>query len=112
MRYYHWIDYPDAENELTILKLKAPSASEQLSKEIVKFVQSLRSMDLYKHPGVAETIDWASSLVQLDKISLDPETVNDTLGALLKYQDDILKIQGSEAARILEQINAEIAAEQ
>ena len=110
--YYHWLDYPSAENELRILKLKAPSATEKLSKEIVKFVQSLRSMDLYKQPGVAETIDWASSLVQLDKISLDPETVNDTLGALLKYQDDIIKIQGSEAALILEQINAEIAAKQ
>tara|TARA_Y100000590_G_C15667508_1_gene995043 strand:+ start:715 stop:1626 length:912 start_codon:yes stop_codon:yes gene_type:complete len=110
--YYHWLDYPSAENELRILKLKAPLATENLSKEIVKFVQSLRGMDLYKQPGVAETIDWASSLVQLDKISLDPDTVNDTLGALLKYQDDILKIQGSEAALILEQINAEIAAKQ
>ena len=107
--YYHWIDYPNAENELLILKLKVPQASENLSKEVVSFVQSLREQDLFKLPGIAETIDWASALVQLDKLSLDPTTVNDTLGALLKYQDDIAKIHGSEAARILEQINLEIA---
>ena len=108
--YYHWIDYPDAERELTILKLKVPGADARLSQQVVAFVQELRGGDLFKLPGVAETIDWASALVQLDKLSLDPQSVNDTLGVLLKYQDDIGKIQGSEAARILDQVNAEIAA--
>ena len=107
---YHWIDYPDAERELTILKLKVPGADARLSQQVVAFVQELRGGDLFKLPGVAETIDWASALVQLDKLSLDPQSVNDTLGVLLKYQDDIGKIQGSEAARILDQVNAEIAA--
>lgn len=108
--YYHWIDYPDAERELTILKLKVPGADERLSQQVVAFVQKLREGDLFKLPGVAESIDWVSALVQLDKLSLDPQSVNDTLGVLLKYQDDISKIQGSEAARILDQVNAEIAA--
>ncbi len=108
--YYHWIDYPDAERELAILKLKVPGAAERLSEQVVAFVQKLREGDLFKLPGVAETIDWASALVQLDKLSLDPQSVNDTLGVLLKYQDDISKIQGSEAARLLDQVNAEIAA--
>ena len=108
--YYHWIDYPDAERELAILKLKVPGADERLSQQVVAFVQKLREGDLFKLPGVAETIDWVSALVQLDKLSLDPQSVNDTLGVLLKYQDDISKIQGSEAARILDQVNAEIAA--
>ena len=108
--YYHWIGYPDAERELAILTLKVPGAGERLSREIVTFVQSLREQDLFKLPGIAETIDWASALVQLDKLALDPETVNDTLGVLLKYQDDIAKIQGSEAAKLLDQVNAELAA--
>ena len=108
--YYHWIDYPDAARELAILKLKVPGAGERLSEQVVAFVQKLREGDLFKLPGVAETIDWASALVQLDKLSLDPQSVNDTLGVLLKYQDDISKIQGSEAARLLDQVNAEIAA--
>ena len=108
--YYHWIDYPDAERELAILKLKVPGADERLSREVVAFVQKLREGDLFKLPGIAETIDWASALVQLDKLALDPQSINDTLGVLLKYQDDIAKIQGSEAARILDQVNAEIAA--
>ena len=108
--YYHWIDYPDAERELAILKLKVPGADARLSRQVVAFVQKLREGDLFKLPGVAETIDWVSALVQLDKLSLDPHSVNDTLGVLLKYQDDIGKIQGSEAARILDQVNAEIAA--
>ena len=108
--YYHWIDYPSAERELAILRLKVPGADERLSREIVAFVQKLRETDLFKLPGIAETIDWASALVQLDKLALDPQSVNDTLGVLLKYQDDIAKIQGSEAARILDQVNAEIAA--
>ena len=108
--YYHWIDYPDAARELAILKLKVPGAGERLSEQVVAFVQKLREGDLFKLPGVAETIDWASALVQLDKLSLDPQSVKDTLGVLLKYQDDISKIQGSEAARLLDQVNAEIAA--
>ena len=108
--YYHWIDYPDAARELAILKLKVPGAGERLSQQVVAFVQKLREGDLFKLPGVAETIDWASALVQLDKLSLDPQSVNDTLGVLLKYQDDISKIQDSEAARLLDQVNAEIAA--
>ena len=108
--YYHWIGYPDAERELAILNLKMPGAGERLSREIVAFVQRLREEDLFKLPGIAETIDWASALVQLDKLVLDPQSVNDTLGVLLKYQDDIAKIQGSEAARLLTEVNAEIAA--
>ncbi len=108
--YYHWIGYPDAERELAILNLKMPGAGERLSQEVVTFVQRLRKEDLFKLPGIAETIDWASALVQLDKLALDPQSVNDTLGVLLKYQDDIVKIQGSEAARLLTEVNAEIAA--
>jgi MoxR-like ATPase len=103
---YHWVDYPDAARELEILKLKAPGASARLSREVVAFVQSLRDLDLYKNPGVAETIDWATALTQLDALVLDQQLVNDTLGALLKYQDDIARVQGSEAARILEEIRA------
>ena len=101
---YHWVDYPDAARELAILKLKAPRATENLSREIVAFVQKLRTLDLYKNPGIAETIDWAEALTALDAVSLDREVVNDTLGALLKYQDDIARVAGSEAARILEEI--------
>ncbi len=107
--FYHWVDYPGAAQELEILKLKAPSAPETLSSEVVGFVQNLRDMDLFKLPGVAETIDWAHALTQLDCLSLDPETVNDTLGALLKYQDDIQKIEGSEANRILKEVKSELA---
>lgn len=108
--YYHWIGYPDAARELSVLTMKVPGAGDRLSREIVGFVQSLREQDLFKLPGIAETIDWASALVQLDKLALDPQTVNDTLGILLKYQDDIAKIQGSEAAKLLDQVNAELAA--
>ncbi len=107
--FYHWVDYPSSERELEILKVKAPNAAKDLSTEVVGFVQKLRKMDLFKVPGVAETIDWAHALTQLDCSSLDPETLNDTLGALLKYQDDIVKIQGSEAGRILEEVKAELA---
>jgi MoxR-like ATPase len=103
---YHWVDYPDAARELEILRLKAPQASARLSAEVVAFVQSLRGLDLYKNPGVAETIDWATALTQLDALALDHQVVNDTLGALLKYQDDIARVQGSEAARILDEIRA------
>ncbi|MEE9210153.1 MAG: MoxR family ATPase [Kiloniellales bacterium] len=102
--YYHWLDYPSAERELEILHVKAPGAPESLSREVVLFVQELRRMDLFKLPGIAETIDWVDALNQLDKIALDPEVVDSTLGVLLKYQDDIAKAQGSEAARILEQV--------
>mgnify|MGYP001407673430 FL=1 len=107
--FYHWVDYPGAAQELEILKVKAPSAPETLSAEVVGFVQNLRDVDLFKLPGVAETIDWAHALTQLDCLSLDPETVNDTLGTLLKYQDDIQKIEGSEANRILNEVKSELA---
>jgi MoxR-like ATPase len=107
---YHWVDYPDAVRELDILRRKAPGAAERLSQEIVAFVQRLRKMDLFKLPGVAETIDWTKALVVLDKLALDPDTVNDTLGALLKYQDDISRVRGSEAERLLSEVRAEIAA--
>ena len=108
--FYYWVDYPSAERELAILKVKCPSAPEQISNQIVAFVQSLRQKDLFKLPGVAETIDWTNALVQLDRIDLDPQTVNDTLGTLLKYQDDIEKIKGSEAANLLEKVKADLAA--
>ena len=106
---YHWVDYPNAQRELEILRRKAPGASERLSQEVVGFVQRLRKMDLFKLPGVAETIDWSQALVALDTLALDPETINNTLGALLKYQDDIARVQGTEAARILSEVKAEIA---
>ncbi|MFB3149250.1 MAG: AAA family ATPase [Alphaproteobacteria bacterium] len=108
--FYYWIEYPDAGRELEILKVKAPEASATLSAEVVGFVQKLRGTDLFKLPGVAETIDWANALTELDCVALDPENINDTLGVLLKYQDDITKIQGSEAGRILDQVKAELAA--
>ena len=107
---YHWVDYPDAARELDILRRKAPGAAERLSQEIVSFVQRLRKMDLFKIPGVAETIDWTKALMALDKLALDPDTVNDTLGALLKYQDDIGRVRGSEAERLLAEVKAELAA--
>ena len=102
--FYHWLDYPSAERELEILRVKAPGTPENLSREVVLFVQELRQMDLFKLPGIAETIDWVDALTQLDKIALDPETVDSTLGVLLKYQDDIAKTHGSEAARILDEV--------
>ena len=108
--YYHWVDYPDAERELRILQVRAPGTPEALSREVVAFVQSLRAAELFKAPGVAETIDWAQALAQLDVLALSPEVVNDTLGALLKYQDDIARIRGSEAARIIEEIKRDLQA--
>ena len=105
---YHWVDYPDAQRELEILRRKVPGAAERLSREVVAFVQRLRTMNLFKLPGVAETIDWSKALVALDQITLDPTLVDDTLGALLKYQDDIVQVKGSEAARILSEIRAEV----
>ena len=110
--FYYWVDYPTAERELEILRIKAPGATEALSHEVVAFVQKLRATDLFKLPGVAETIDWAQALTQLDVLALTPEAINDTLGVLLKYQDDISKIQGSEATKLLDQVRAEIAAAQ
>ncbi|MEE2997805.1 MAG: MoxR family ATPase [Pseudomonadota bacterium] len=107
--FYFWVDYPDAQRELEILKVKVPDAPEKMTKQVVNFVQHLRTRDLFKLPGVAETIDWTNALIQLDKIDLDPATVNSSLGVLLKYQDDIEKIQGSEAAQILDEVNAGIA---
>jgi MoxR-like ATPase len=108
--FYHWVDYPDARRELEILKRKAPRAAAALSREVVAFVQRLRGVDLFKLPGVAETIDWANCLVALDRIALDPETVNDTLGVLLKYQDDIERISGEEAARLVAEAKTAAAA--
>ncbi|HAT35437.1 MAG TPA: ATPase [Rhodospirillaceae bacterium] len=107
--FYFWVDYPDAARELAILSVKAPEASNALSAEIVSFVQKLRERDLFKAPGVAETIDWAHALTQLDCMSLDAEVIDDTVGALLKYQDDIERIRGSEAGKILEDVRAELA---
>ncbi len=106
---YHWVDYPDFEREMEIIAARAPEAKEALSREVVAFVQKLRTEDLFKKPGVAETIDWAKCLVALDTIQLSPQVIADTLGAILKYQDDIQKLQGSEAARILDEARAELA---
>ena len=104
---YHWLDYPDAPRELAILKSRVPQAPAKLSKEIVGFVQAIRKEDLFKSPGVAETLDWASALVELDAVALDPALVSDTLGVLLKYQDDIQKMQGSKAKAALDAVRAE-----
>ncbi len=103
---YHWVDYPDFDRELAILNARAPEATEALSREVVAFVQKLRGEDLFKKPGVAETIDWAKCLLALDAVQLSPQAIADTLGALLKYQDDIAKLQGSEAKRILDHARA------
>ena len=109
--FYHWVDYPSAERELEILRVRAPGAAEALSREVVAFVQKLRGIDLFKLPGVAETIDWAEALMQLDVLTLDADAVHDTLGVLLKYQDDIQRLQGSEAAEILRKVKSDIAAQ-
>ena len=108
--FYHWVDYPDLKRELEILKVKAPGAGDRLSRQVVGFVQELRKLDLFKAPGVAESIDWATALSELDTLDLDPRSVNDTLGVLLKYQDDIQRLQGTEAAEILHKVKADIAA--
>ncbi len=108
---YHWVDFPDAARELAILKAKAPEVPAKLSKQIVSFVQRLRQEDLFKNPGVAETLDWATALVELDAVALDPAMVSDTLGVLLKYQDDIAKMQGSRMKEILDEVKAEMKAE-
>ena len=101
---YHWVDYPDADRELAIVRARAPQAPEALTKQIVSFVQALRGLDLFKVPGVAEALDWASALVEMDAVALDPRVVHDTLGVLLKYQDDIQKMQGSEIQKILDSL--------
>ena len=106
---YHWVEYPGFERELAILKARAPEATEALSREVVAFVQRLRQEDLFKKPGVAETIDWAKCLVALDAMELSPQVIADTLGAILKYQDDIARLQGSEARRLLDSARAALA---
>ncbi|MEK0082786.1 MoxR family ATPase [Geminicoccaceae bacterium SYSU G07066] len=106
--FYHWVDYPSAERELEIIRVRLPGVEERLSRQIVTFVHELRKRDLFKLPGVAETLDWTRALTTLDTLELTPAVVNDTLGTLLKYQDDILKIQGSEAAKILAEVNMQL----
>ncbi|RFC66259.1 MoxR family ATPase [Fulvimarina endophytica] len=105
---YHWVDYPEADRELEIVRRKAPRANADLSRELVAFVQELRQRDLFKAPGVAETIDWANALTELDAVALDPRHVSDTLGVLLKYQDDIEKLQQGETTKILDQIKRDL----
>ncbi|MER8829285.1 MoxR family ATPase [Mesorhizobium sp. M0938] len=107
---YHWVDYPNAERELEIVRRKVPQANSRLSAEVVSFIQKLRQIELFKVPGVAETIDWAGALTELDKVALDPETVSDTIGVLLKYQDDIARIGQGEGRRILNEVKAELSA--
>jgi MoxR-like ATPase len=107
---YHWVGYPDAARELEILRRKVPGAGERLAREIVAFVQELRNVELFKLPGIAETIDWTQALIHLDALALDPDKVNNTLGVLLKYQDDIARMQGSEAAALLRRVQDELAA--
>jgi len=109
---YHWVDFPAAERELEIVQRKMPGIDQQLSQLLVNFVQRLRQEDLFKLPGIAETLDWADALVQLDQVALDPTTIDGTLGTLLKYQDDIAKIRGSEAACILEEVKLHISVSQ
>jgi MoxR-like ATPase len=106
--FYHWVDYPTAARELEIIKLKLPDVPDRLSQEVVAFVKRLRAEDLFKLPGVAETLDWAKALQTLDCLELSPDVINDTLGTLLKYQDDIVKIQGTEAARLLNEVRMEL----
>jgi MoxR-like ATPase len=107
---YHWLGYPSADRELRIVRTKVPVIGKVLSEQVVHFVQALRKQDLFKSPGVAETLDWASALVELDAVALDPATVSDTLGVLLKYQDDIARIEGSKAKELIEGVRAELRA--
>jgi MoxR-like ATPase len=106
---YHWVDYPDAARELEIIQRKVPQVRQALARELVAFVQGLRTLELYKLPGLSETIEWGRALLALDRMALDPQTVDDTLGVLLKYQDDLARVRGSEAARLLESIAAATA---
>ncbi len=105
---YHWVDYPDAAQELEIVRRRVPGCPERLSRQVVAFVQKLRGLDLFKNPGVAETIDWALALHELDQVALDPEMVSDTLGTLLKYQEDITRVRGGEGARLLAEVAADM----
>ncbi len=105
--FYHWVDYPNAEREKAILHLKVPGAPAELTRQIVAFIQALRQMDLYKNPGIAESINWAQALSSLNTVALDPQKVDSTLGTLLKYQDDISRIKGSEAARLIEKVKSD-----
>src|SRR5713101_7023262 len=107
---YHWVGYPNAERELKILRAKVPGVAERLSEEVVHFVQALRRQDLFKSPGVAETLDWAGALTELDAVALDPAKVSDTLGVLLKYQDDIARLEGTKAKELLDEVRAELRA--
>ena len=107
---YHWVGYPSAARELLIVRAKVPGISTALSEQVVGFVQALRKQDLFKAPGVAETLDWAAALAELDVVALDPATVTDTLGVLLKYQDDIARIEGAKAKELLEELRAELRA--
>jgi MoxR-like ATPase len=106
---YHWVDFPGFDREMEILRARVPEVTATLSAEVVAFVQTLRGMDLFKTPGVAETIDWARCLIALDTVAMSPEVISDTLGAVLKYQDDIARITGSEATRILSEARAQLA---
>ncbi len=103
---YHWVGFPDVERELQIVRLKAPGASERLYRQVVEFVQRMRGLDLFKSPGVAETIDWTNALVALNTLQLDPASVQDTLGVLLKHQDDLQRLQGGDTAKILDELRA------
>jgi MoxR-like ATPase len=107
---YHWVDYPSSALELEIIRRKVPGCNMTLAQEIVGYVQKLRTLDLFKCPGIAETIDWATALTELDRVALDPETISDTAGALLKYQDDIARINGSEGRQALDAVKAELRA--
>ena len=107
---YHWVGYPNAERELSILRAKVPGISKKLSEQVVAFVQALRKEDLFKSPGVAETLDWAGALTELDVVALDPATVSDTLGVLLKYQDDIARLDGTKVEQLLDEVKSELRA--
>ncbi len=107
---YHWVGYPDSKQELEIVSRKVPGCNDMLARQVVAYVQKLREVDLFKNPGVAETIDWATALTELDRVALDTETIADTLGTLLKYQDDISRIQGGEGTKILSEVKAELLA--
>ena len=107
---YHWVGYPNAERELKILRAKVPGIAKKLSEQVVAFVQALRKEDLFKSPGVAETLDWAGALTELDVVALDPTTVSDTLGVLLKYQDDIARLDGTKVKALLDEVKSELRA--
>jgi MoxR-like ATPase len=107
---YHWVGYPNAERELKILRAKVPGIGKKLSEQVVAFVQALRKEDLFKSPGVAETLDWAGALTELDAVALDPATVSDTLGVLLKYQDDIARLDQSKVKDLLDGMKSDLRA--